>query len=51
MASAHDVLLVDAYLGEDVFNLYVDKIVAGATIRILSNRIGLNVEAVARKFA
>ena len=50
-ASAHDVLLVDAYLGEDVFNLYVDKIAAGATIRILTNRIGSNVETVARKFA
>ena len=51
MASAHDVLLVDAYLGEDVFNLYVDKIASGATIRILSNRIGSNVETVARKFS
>jgi len=45
------VLLVDAYLSEEVFNLYVDKIPAGTTIRILTNRIGSNVEAVARKFA
>ncbi len=50
-ASATDVFIVDAYLSEDVFNLYVEKIGAGARIRILSTKLGPNGEAVARKFA
>ena len=40
--------IVDAYLDEQVFNLYVDKVSASATVRILSNKIGANVETVAK---
>jgi hypothetical protein len=46
-----DVLLVDAYLDEEVFNLYVGKVPDGAAVRILTNKIGANVETVARMFA
>ena len=45
------VLIVDAYLGEQVFNLYVSKVSNGATVRILSNKIDANVERVARMYA
>ena len=52
MATAtRDIFIVDAYLSEDVFNLYVAKVPAATTVRILSNRIGANVEAVARMYA
>lgn len=50
-ASTKDVFLIDGYLSEEVFNLYVEKIPAGTHVRILTNRIAPNVEAVARKFA
>jgi len=49
--ATHDILIVDAYLGEQLFNLYVDKVPGGATVRILSNKIGANVETVARMYA
>jgi hypothetical protein len=45
------VMIVDAYLNEGVFNLYVEKVAAGVRVRILSNRIGPNVETVARMYA
>lgn len=45
------VLIVDAYLDEDLFNLYVSKIPAKASTRILSMKFGANVETVAAKFA
>ncbi len=46
-----DVLIVDAYLDEEVFNLYVGKVPVGATVRILTNKIGANVETIARMYA
>jgi hypothetical protein len=46
-----DVLIVDAYLDEEVFNLYVSKVPDGAPVRMLSNKIGANVETVARMYA
>src|SRR5208282_1071488 len=46
-----DIFIVDAYLDEKVFNLYVDKVPASATVRILSNKIGANVETVAKMYA
>lgn len=46
-----DVLIVDAYLNEQVFNLYVSKVPGGGTVRILSNKIGTNVETVAKMYA
>ena len=42
---------MDAYLDEEVFNLYVSKVSAATTVRILSNKIGTNVETVAGKYA
>ena len=44
-------LFVDAYLDEQMFNLYVSKVSDSATVCILSNKIGANVEAVARMYA
>jgi len=46
-----EVLIVDAYLDEEVFNLYVEKVPGSVTVRILSNKIGGNVETVARMYA
>jgi hypothetical protein len=46
-----DVLIVDAYLDEEVFNLYVSKVPDGAAVCILTNRIGANVETIARMYA
>ena len=49
--AAREVFIVDAYLDEQVFNLYVDKVPVGATVRILSNKISTNVDTVAKKYA
>ena len=46
-----DIFIVDAYLDEQVFNLYVAKVPDTATVRILSNKIGTNVDTVARMYA
>jgi hypothetical protein len=51
VTAAKDVFIIDTYLNEKVFNLYVDKVPRGVTIRILSNNIGANVELVARMYA
>jgi hypothetical protein len=52
MATAtREIFIVDAYLNEDVFNLYVDKVPATAKVRVLSNKIGANVQAVATMYA
>jgi len=48
---AKSIFIVDAYLDEQVFNLYVAKVPSGAPVRILSNKIGANVETVARMYA
>ncbi len=50
-AATNEILIVDAYLDEEVFNLYVSKVSAATTVRILSNNIGTNVETVAGKYA
>ena len=50
-AATREIFIVDAYLSEEVFNLYVDKVPAAAAVRILSNKIAANVEAVARMYA
>ena len=50
-SATKDILIVDAYLDEEVFNLYVDKVPDGVTVRILSTKIGPNVETVAKKCA
>ena len=50
-AATNEILIVDAYLNEEVFNLYVSKVSDSATVRILSDKIGPNVEVVAGKYA
>jgi hypothetical protein len=50
-AAVQEVFIVDAYLDEQLFNLYVSKIPASAKVRILSNKIGANAETVARMYA
>ena len=50
-AATNEILIVDAYLDEEVFNLYVSKVSDATTVRILSNQIGPNVETVAKKYA
>jgi hypothetical protein len=50
-AATREVFIVDAYLSEQVFNLYVDKIPTTASVRILSNNIGANVATVAKMYA
>jgi hypothetical protein len=51
VTATHEIFIVDAYLDEEVFNLYVGKVPGSATVRILSNKIGANVETVARMYA
>ena len=51
LATTGDILIVDAYIDEQVFNLYVSKVSNSATVRILSNKIGPNTETVARMYA
>ncbi len=50
-AVTQDILIVDAYLDEQLFNLYVSKVSAGVNVRILSNKIGANVVTVAKMYA
>ena len=45
------IFFIDGFLDEDVFNLYVSKVPIKVLTRVLSSRIGTNVEAVAKKFA
>jgi hypothetical protein len=49
--ATREIFIIDAYLNEAVFNLYVDKVPVTAKVRVLTNKIGANVEAVARMFA
>jgi hypothetical protein len=51
VTTTREIFIVDAYLDEDVFNLYVSKVPASAMVHILSNRIGPHVETVARMYA
>ena len=46
-----EVFIVDAYLDEQVFNLYVSKVPIGASVRILTNRLASNVGIVAKMYA
>lgn len=46
-----EIFIVDAYLNEEVFDLYVSKIPDATAVHILSNKIGSTVETVARKYA
>jgi hypothetical protein len=50
-ATTQEIFIIDAYLAEEIFNLYVSKVNDAATVRILSNKIGTNIETVAKKYA
>jgi hypothetical protein len=50
-AATQEILIVDAYVDRQVFDLYVDQVPGNVAIRILSDRIGTNVETVARMYA
>jgi hypothetical protein len=43
--------VVDPYANEEVFDLYLDKVSAGVSIRLLTGRATPSLQAVARKFA
>lgn len=51
VTAEQDIFIVDAYLDERVFDLYVAKVANSASVHILSNKIGANVETVARMYA
>ncbi len=48
--ATNDVFIVDAYIDEELFNLYVSKVPNSATVRILSKKTVPNVETVAKKY-
>lgn len=49
--ATQEVFIVDAYLDETIFNLYLDKVPAGVKVRVLTNKVAANVDMVARMFA
>lgn len=50
-AATRRIFFIDAFLDEQLFNLYVSKAPTTVSVRILSKNIGLNVEVVGNKFA
>jgi hypothetical protein len=46
-----ELFIIDAYLNEQVFNLYVEKVPDRVKVRILSKKIDDNVVAVAKMYA
>jgi hypothetical protein len=50
-AATKDVFIVDNYLSSEFFELYVEPIRPGTSVRILTNRITGNLQAVATKYA
>jgi hypothetical protein len=50
-SSTKEVFIVDNYLSTDFFELYVTPIPGGVSVRILTDQIKGNLEAVAKKFA
>lgn len=50
-AATREIIIVDGYLDEQIFNLYVDKVADDIPVHILSNKIGQNVETIAQMFA
>jgi hypothetical protein len=51
LAATQGILIIDAYIDEKVFDLYVTKVSSNATVRILSKKIEGNTETVARMYA
>jgi hypothetical protein len=50
-SAAKEVFIVDNYLNTDFFELYVAPIPAGVAVRILSDQVRGNLDAVARKYS
>ena len=50
-AVSREIFIVDAYLDEKVFNLYVSKAPSGVAVKLLSNNLGPNVTTVAKMYA
>jgi hypothetical protein len=51
VAGTREMFIVDPYIDESVFNLYVDKVSAGTSLRILTSNVVKNVVAVATLYA
>ena len=49
--ATNDILIVDAYLDDKLFNLYVSQVPTATTVRILSNKIRPDVDTIARMYA
>jgi hypothetical protein len=49
-ATTQEIFIIDAYLDEKVFDLYVEKVPGNAKVRLLSNKIGGKVETVAKMY-
>jgi hypothetical protein len=49
-SATQEIFIIDAYLDEQVFNLYVSKVPNNVPVRILSNKIGANVETIANMY-
>jgi hypothetical protein len=50
-AATHDIFIVDNYLSTEFFELYVEPIRPGTPVRILTDKITGNLQAVASKYA
>lgn len=50
-AAAKDILIVDNYLNTEFFELYVEPVPAGVSLRILTDQLRGNLLAVAKKYA
>lgn len=50
-SATNTLFIVDAYLDEKVFTLYLDKVPPGVSVRVLTNKVAPNVEAVAKMYA
>lgn len=50
-ATTREVTIVDAYLDEQSFDLYIGKVSKAVSVRVLSNRVSSNLEAVAKMCA
>jgi hypothetical protein len=51
LTAARDILIVDPYINENLFNIYVSKVPGNATVRILSKDIDAVTVTVARMYA
>jgi hypothetical protein len=47
----NDILIVDAYVDENIFDLYASKVSPGVTLRILTRKVGSNFDPIAKMYA